>query len=132
MGDVGSQLCGLSLAAMAGPCSRLPGHPWGAILVPLAMAPILADVAFTLVRRWRAGDRLTQAHRGHLYQLASRAGWPASRVTLAFWVITVICAACAGPASRGSVPPMIVAAASVAAGGAIVLSKARNATTGRW
>jgi UDP-GlcNAc:undecaprenyl-phosphate GlcNAc-1-phosphate transferase len=132
MGDVGSQLCGLSLAAMAAPCSRLPGHSWGATLVPLAIAPILADVGFTLLRRWRAGDRLTEAHRGHLYQLARRSGWSAARVTLAFWLLTAICAACAAPAARGSAAAFLLAAAAVAVGGVSVLTAARKAPIGRW
>ncbi len=51
MGDVGSQLCGLVVPAMAGPASRLPHHPWGVLIVPMAMAPILVDVAYTLASR---------------------------------------------------------------------------------
>ena len=135
MGDVGSQLCGLTLAATAAPCSRLAGHPWGAILVPLATAPVLADVAFTLLRRWRAGDRLTQAHRGHLYQLARRLGWPAARITLAFWILTAICAACGAAGSTGPVAAGTFTAAALTVLSMIawfVLSTARGAAIGRW
>ena len=135
MGDVGSQLCGLALAATAGPCSRLAGHPWGAILVPLAMAPILADVAFTLLRRWRAGDRLTEAHRGHVYQLARRLGWPATRVTLALWILTAACAACGVVASRGAMAATlftITAVGTLSIAATVVLKAARGASIGKW
>ena len=46
---------------------------------------LLFDVALTLVRRALAGERLAQAHRGHLYQLAHRSGMPAVAVTLVHW-----------------------------------------------
>jgi UDP-GlcNAc:undecaprenyl-phosphate GlcNAc-1-phosphate transferase len=46
------------------------------------------------VRRFFAGDRLTQAHRGHLYQLANRAGVPAWVVTLIYWGMTAWAGLC--------------------------------------
>ena len=46
---------------------------------------VLFDVGFTLLRRLMAGERLAQAHRTHLYQLAQRSGVPALRVTLVHW-----------------------------------------------
>ena len=136
MGDVGSQLCGLVIAASAGPASTLPHHPWGALLVPFALAPILADVAFTLARRWRAGDRLTQAHRGHLYQLAHRARLPAPAITLFFWALTLACAllgvvASLGPATATTLCAM-TAAFLLGATALLVLRKAGAARMGKW
>ncbi len=136
MGDVGSQLCGLVLAAMAGPSSRLADHSWGALLVPMAMAPILADVAFTLLRRGLAGARLTEAHRGHLYQLAHRSGWPAAQVTPAFWALTLTCAVLATYASRGpwaiALLGTFAAAIPVVGCGLLVIRAAKRAPLGRW
>jgi len=82
MGDVGSQVIGFLAADLALQAAR---QPRVSFVVPLALLPILADVAFTLLRRARRGERLTQAHRGHLYQVANRAGMAAWQVTLVYW-----------------------------------------------
>jgi UDP-N-acetylmuramyl pentapeptide phosphotransferase/UDP-N-acetylglucosamine-1-phosphate transferase len=81
MGDVGSQFCGYALAVLA--LLLWPGaHPW---LVPFALAGMLADVIFTLIRRAINGNRLTQAHRSHLYQIAQRSGVPDWLVSAIHW-----------------------------------------------
>jgi UDP-GlcNAc:undecaprenyl-phosphate GlcNAc-1-phosphate transferase len=88
MGDVGSQVCGLALAWLTLRCSQLPGpQPW-VLLVPMLLAGMLFDVVFTLARRACHGQRLTEAHRGHLYQVAARSGVPATVVTLVHWTMT--------------------------------------------
>ena len=48
------------------------------------------DVAFTLARRIWSGERITQPHRGHLYQVAQRSGVPATIVTLVHWGFAVL------------------------------------------
>ena len=136
MGDVGSQLCGLVIAVAAAPASRLAQHPWGAVVVPMALLPILADVGFTLIRRWRAGDRLTQAHRGHLYQLAHRSGVPAARITLVMWALTSWGAllgalASAGPAAA-VVGCVLIEVVAVGSAGVLAVVKARANLVGRW
>ena len=55
------------------------------LIVPMLLSGVLFDVAFTLVRRALAGERLTEPHRGHLYQVAHRSGLPAVTVTLVHW-----------------------------------------------
>jgi UDP-GlcNAc:undecaprenyl-phosphate/decaprenyl-phosphate GlcNAc-1-phosphate transferase len=82
MGDVGSQFCGFILAMLAVVASRFEGADLSFLIVPMLLAGVLYDVAFTLVRRALVGERLTQAHRGHLYQVAARSGVPAPAVTL--------------------------------------------------
>ena len=82
MGDVGSQFCGFVLAVLAVVASRFEGVELSFLLVPMLLSGVLFDVAFTLARRLLAGERVTQAHRGHLYQVAARAGVPAWAVTL--------------------------------------------------
>ena len=84
MGDVGSQFLGLTLAALALRHAADPALAW---ILPLSLAPMLMDAAFTLCRRLAAGAQLTQAHRGHLYQVAQRAGVPAWLVTAIYWAM---------------------------------------------
>jgi UDP-GlcNAc:undecaprenyl-phosphate GlcNAc-1-phosphate transferase len=84
MGDVGSQFLGFLLAGLA---LRHAGDRNVSAILPLSLSPMLIDVAFTLLRRARAGERLTQAHRGHLYQVAQRAGVPAWLVTAIYWAM---------------------------------------------
>lgn len=113
MGDVGSQFLGMAIAGLALAATAPPGCTasiggtaitgctlaprlvqifagdahgrWAAALIPFCLLGILTDVAFTLVRRALAGDRLTQAHRGHLYQLAQRSFMRARSVTVVHW-----------------------------------------------
>ncbi len=85
MGDVGSQFCGFVLAALGVLSAGFGTQTLSVLLVPMMLFAILFDVAFTLVRRVLAGERITQAHRGHLYQVAHRCGMPAWAVTLVYW-----------------------------------------------
>ena len=85
MGDVGSQFCGFVLAVIGVLAAGFGAQTLSVLLVPMLLAGILFDVAFTLARRLVAGDRLMQAHRSHLYQLAHRAGRPAWAITLVHW-----------------------------------------------
>jgi UDP-GlcNAc:undecaprenyl-phosphate GlcNAc-1-phosphate transferase len=83
MGDVGSQFCGFVLAVLAVVASRFDGIELSFLIVPMLLSGVLFDVGFTLVRRLLVGERVTEAHRGHLYQVAARAGVPA-------WAVSVI------------------------------------------
>jgi UDP-N-acetylmuramyl pentapeptide phosphotransferase/UDP-N-acetylglucosamine-1-phosphate transferase len=77
LGDVGSIFLGglLSVLAVAG--GLAPGTSSLALFGPLL--PFLVDGVATLVRRWAGGEPVTQAHRSHLYQRASRR-WGHARV----------------------------------------------------
>ncbi len=85
MGDVGSQFCGFVMAVLGVLSAGFGPHSLSVLLVPMSLFAIFFDVAFTLVRRAIAGDRITEAHRGHLYQVAHRSGMPAWAVTLVYW-----------------------------------------------
>ena len=85
MGDVGSQFCGFILAVLAVVASRFDGVELSFLIVPMLLSGVLFDVAFTLIRRAFSGERLTEPHRGHLYQVAQRSGVPATDVTLVHW-----------------------------------------------
>ncbi len=84
LGDVGSQGAGLMVATLGLLCWR-PPEMSSLLDMPLLLAGILYDVAFTLCRRTLAGERVWRAHRGHLYQVARRSGMPALRVALLHW-----------------------------------------------
>jgi UDP-GlcNAc:undecaprenyl-phosphate GlcNAc-1-phosphate transferase len=85
MGDVGSQFCGFVLAVLGIAASRFDRVPMSFVLVPLLLFGVLYDVGFTLLRRLGRGERITAPHRGHLYQIAHRAGMPAYQVALIHW-----------------------------------------------
>lgn len=80
MGDSGSHALGMAMASLL--LVSAP-HP-ASIVAAAAASPFLVDVLGTLARRARDGERLTQAHRRHLYQLAVRSGYSHARVALAY------------------------------------------------
>jgi UDP-GlcNAc:undecaprenyl-phosphate GlcNAc-1-phosphate transferase len=94
MGDVGSQFCGFMIAVLGVVASRFGGASLSFLLVPMLLSGVLFDVAFTLARRALAGERVTQPHRGHLYQVAQRSGVPAAAVTLVHWGFAMLGGLC--------------------------------------
>jgi UDP-GlcNAc:undecaprenyl-phosphate/decaprenyl-phosphate GlcNAc-1-phosphate transferase len=80
LGDVGSYGLGAALAVLAA-YAVLHGVPAEAAAGPLAL--YLADTAWTLLRRIRAGERWYEPHRTHIYQRWCDAGWSHQRVTAA-------------------------------------------------
>jgi hypothetical protein len=78
---VGSYALGAALAVLAACAVVIAGLPPEAALGPLAL--YLADTAWTLQRRIRAGEPWLQAHRTHAYQRLTDAGWSHQRVTAA-------------------------------------------------
>ena len=148
MGDVGSQFCGFLLAILsvsaASPSAAGPGLP--ALTGPLLLSGILFDVAFTLGRRALARERVWQAHRGHLYQLAQRTGIPAPLVAALHWSFVVWGALAAAMLAQGAGTPEAVAQAASAgpwfalplvlapqlAWAAYVIARARRTDIGRW
>ena len=87
MGDVGSQFCGFVVAVLGVLSAGFGPQTLSVLLVPMMLFAILFDVAFTLLRRLIAGEPITQAHRGHLYQVAHRCGMPAWAVTCVYWAL---------------------------------------------
>jgi len=94
MGDVGSQFCGFVLAVLAVAASRFETVELSFLIVPMLLSGVLFDVAFTLVRRALAGERVTAPHRGHLYQLAQRSGMPAAWVSAVHWGFALLGGVC--------------------------------------
>jgi UDP-GlcNAc:undecaprenyl-phosphate GlcNAc-1-phosphate transferase len=112
MGDVGSQFIGFISAVLGVLASRYGAQTLSVLLVPMLLFGVYFDVLFTLVRRFLAGDRLTEAHRSHLYQVAHRAGIPAAAVTLVHWAMVMWGGLCclAFSAVQGHMKPLIPAA----------------------
>ena len=87
LGDVGSYALGAALAVLA-VIAVIDGLPAEAALAPLAL--YLADTAWTLQRRVRAGEPWTQGHRTHTYQRWCDAGWTHPEVALVTAATTIL------------------------------------------
>lgn len=136
MGDVGSQFCGFMLAVLAVVASRFDSIELPLLLMPMLLSGVLFDVAFTLARRMLAGERLTEAHRGHLYQVAQRAGVPATWVTLVHWGFAIGGGVCsvvfiAAPTPWKPYVPLLTLLPQFAWVGFVVIG-AREAGIVRW
>jgi UDP-GlcNAc:undecaprenyl-phosphate GlcNAc-1-phosphate transferase len=136
MGDVGSQFCGFMLAVLAVVASRFQGLELSFLLVPMLLSGVLFDVAFTLLRRAVAGERLTAPHRGHLYQVAQRSGVPAPVVALVHWGFAIYGGLCcllfiASPTAWKPLVPALTLVPQLAWLG-FVVSRAGRAGIERW
>ena len=87
LGDIGSYALGAALAVLA-VTAIVHGVPPEAVLGPLAL--YMADTAWTLQRRVRAGERWTEAHRTHTYQRWCDVGWTHQEVTLVTAATTIL------------------------------------------
>ena len=72
MGDVGAHLLGLTFGwvILTGQQFGIPAH-----VTALPLGALLIDTTYTILRRLFRGERITQAHRYHLYQRLHRSGW---------------------------------------------------------
>jgi UDP-N-acetylmuramyl pentapeptide phosphotransferase/UDP-N-acetylglucosamine-1-phosphate transferase len=82
LGDSGSYLVG-GLAGMLALAGILTGEPIAA-LCPLAT--YAADTGSAVVRRFRSGEKLTEAHKTHVFQRLVDGGWGHMRVA-----VTTVC-----------------------------------------
>ena len=129
MGDVGSALLGTLLAALPLAARRPDAVALAAVLL---VAPFVFDAAFTLARRARRGENVFQAHRSHLYQRLTAAGWPVARVDLVYAVLAACGAAAAWLAGRsapGAAPAIVLLAAALAGLWALVVRAERRTRT---
>jgi UDP-GlcNAc:undecaprenyl-phosphate/decaprenyl-phosphate GlcNAc-1-phosphate transferase len=136
MGDVGSQFCGFVLAMLGVVASRFDGVELSLLLVPMLLSGVMFDVLFTLIRRTLRGERLTAAHRGHLYQVAQRAGMPAVAVALVHWGFAIWGGLCclifiAAPSPAKPFIPLLVLLPQLI-WLAVVIGRAHAAGISRW
>lgn len=81
MGDSGSQFLGFVLAVLAIMAGRFDASHVSFFVMPMLFFHYIWDTAYTLIRRIRAGERVTDAHRSHVYQLMNRLGLSHARVS---------------------------------------------------
>jgi UDP-N-acetylmuramyl pentapeptide phosphotransferase/UDP-N-acetylglucosamine-1-phosphate transferase len=114
LGDVGTLPIGIILFWLL---LQLAGNGYlgAAVLLPLYY---LADATVTLLRRLARGEKITQAHRSHFYQLATARGFSVATVVGTVFVLNILLAALAD-ASIHAIDPMFDVAA-LAIGGALV------------
>jgi UDP-GlcNAc:undecaprenyl-phosphate/decaprenyl-phosphate GlcNAc-1-phosphate transferase len=115
LGDAGSYALGAALAVLAA-YAVLQGIPAEAALGPLVL--YIADTAWTLQRRIRAGERWLEAHRTHTYQRWCDAGWSHQRVTVAVAATTVLLSLFGAASLAGD--PALRAAADLAGAGVVL------------
>jgi UDP-GlcNAc:undecaprenyl-phosphate/decaprenyl-phosphate GlcNAc-1-phosphate transferase len=120
LGDAGSYALGAALATLAA-YAVLHGIPAEAALGPLGL--YLADTAWTLQRRIRAGERWLEPHRSHIYQRWCDAGWSHQRVTVTAATITVLLSLLGAASLAGD--PALRGAADLA-GAAVLLAYLRS------
>lgn len=72
LGDVGSYGIGVFIVGLSA-WALVDGLPWQWALAPLVVYG--ADTGWVLVKRYRGGRSLTEAHREHVYQRLVDSGW---------------------------------------------------------
>ena len=90
MGDVGSGSLGVILIVVGAFLLRDGRVDLVAAYAPLV--PLFLDATLTLMARARRGERLSDAHRTHLYQRLANGGLGHARVAVGFGVSSVLCA----------------------------------------
>lgn len=88
MGDVGSGFLGFVFAVLAVASENSGGLPL--LIWVLLLGIFVVDATATLVRRKKRGERCTEAHRTHAYQLAVQAGYSHAQVAARVIVINIV------------------------------------------
>ncbi|MBS1270171.1 MAG: putative undecaprenyl-phosphate N-acetylglucosaminyl 1-phosphate transferase [Gammaproteobacteria bacterium] len=88
LGDTGSMMLGGTLAAVGIVGQREYDIPLSAFV--LLYGVFIGDTVYTLVRRTLRGEKIWQAHKGHLYQRAVQSGLTHSAVTGTVLLISAI------------------------------------------
>lgn len=101
MGDVGSGALGVIIVLLGGFLMRDGKCDVVAAFAPLL--PLFLDATLTLVARRRRGERLSDAHRSHLYQRLANGGLGHSRVAIGFGACSLGCALIAARFPKGGV-----------------------------
>jgi len=80
MGDSGSTFLGAIYAGIL-----LQASSWNeAICFLLLITPLILDSCFCVIRRFFSGQQIFEAHRLHIYQRLTQAGWSHSSVSLLY------------------------------------------------
>jgi UDP-N-acetylmuramyl pentapeptide phosphotransferase/UDP-N-acetylglucosamine-1-phosphate transferase len=107
LGDAGSGALGLTMAL--GGLLLLREGSAGVVRAYLPLYPLFLDATVTLLRRAARGERLTQAHRSHLYQQLANGSMGHARVSLLYAAAALVGLAVAQiPAERGATLAIIL------------------------
>jgi UDP-N-acetylmuramyl pentapeptide phosphotransferase/UDP-N-acetylglucosamine-1-phosphate transferase len=87
LGDVGSGTLGYLVPVLALLVMR--GGDIDIVRAHLPLLPLFGDAAWTILRRWRRGERVTAPHRSHLYQRLANGGLGHTRVTLIYSLASI-------------------------------------------
>ncbi|MDD2384928.1 MAG: glycosyltransferase family 4 protein [Sulfurospirillaceae bacterium] len=89
MGDVGSTLLGYTVAIFA---IYHQNHGTSLLIWLILFGLFWFDATLTLYRRYKNGEKLSQAHRKHAYQRLTQSGWIHSKVVVASLLFNVVLA----------------------------------------
>lgn len=90
MGDVGSAFLGFTFAVLAIVAARYDHSHTSFFVMPLLLFHFIYDTAFTFTRRLVTGEKVTEPHRTHLYQLFQRLGYSHRVVTVFHYVLALL------------------------------------------
>ena len=82
LGDVGAAFLGFVFAVLAIIAARYDESKTSFLVMPLLMFNFIYDTSFTFIRRLLKGEKVTEAHRTHIYQLLNRSGYSHLEVVL--------------------------------------------------
>ncbi len=82
LGDVGAAFLGFVFAVLAIIAARYDESKTSFLVMPLLLFNFIYDTSFTFIRRLVKGEKVTEAHRTHLYQLLNRSGYSHLEVVL--------------------------------------------------
>jgi len=88
MGDVGSGFLGFVIAVLAIWSENSGAAPL--LIWLLLLGVFIVDATITLIVRMARGEKLYEAHRSHVYQLAVQAGYSHKQVTLTILLINIM------------------------------------------
>lgn len=88
MGDVGSTLLGYNIAIFT--IYYANDESSNFLIWIILFSLFIFDATFTLLRRFRNGEKLSQAHKKHAYQRLTQSGWSHSKVTIYSILINVL------------------------------------------
>jgi UDP-N-acetylmuramyl pentapeptide phosphotransferase/UDP-N-acetylglucosamine-1-phosphate transferase len=116
LGDVGSGGVGYLVPLLA--LLTMRSGNIDIVRAHLPLVPLFGDAVWTIARRWRNGERLTQPHRSHLYQRLANGGMGHTRVTGLYAIAAIVgaVAAHADGVSRTAVRVSVFVVAVVLAG----------------
>ena len=93
MGDSGSIPLGFLAGAM-GLVGCVQGY-WSTWFPLLVFSPFIVDATVTLIKRWRNGERLSQAHKSHYYQHLVQMGWGHKKTAVLEYMLMLLGSTCA-------------------------------------